>query len=140
MKPLVRKPDWPLRLHAYIAQRRRIAFAWGVQDCCQFARGAAKAITDRDIAKGRGLKLCRYRKTGTAARVLARLGGVAAIPGLCGLREIKPAFAQRGDFVLSLTEGRETLCVCIGTELAAPGAAGLVFRPMSEALRAWRIG
>ncbi|MBM3855052.1 MAG: hypothetical protein FJ399_18170, partial [Verrucomicrobia bacterium] len=35
-----RLPDWPARLDAFIEQRRRSAFAWGVHDCCQFARAA----------------------------------------------------------------------------------------------------
>lgn len=138
MKPYKRISGWPAALDAYVERHRCMPFAWGVHDCCQFPRGAIKAITRRDPSKG--WRLGRYRTARGAAKVLVRLGGIENLPDRAGLVEIPVARAGRGDVMLCRNDGRLALGVCIGQHCAAPGATGLVFVPALECLRAWRVG
>jgi hypothetical protein len=136
MLPAARLPDWPARLVAYLAQHRCTPFAWGTQDCCQFARHGVAALRGADPAKG--LRLRRYTTAKGAAAVLARLGGLAAIPARCGLTEIPLTRAGRGDVVLGEFENGPTLGLCAGEKSAFVGPGGLDFRPTLDCLRAWR--
>jgi hypothetical protein len=49
------------------------------------------------------------------------------------------AFAQRGDLVLMMMEGRETLAICAGDYLAGPGENGMLFVPRAAGVCAWRV-
>jgi hypothetical protein len=140
MKPLksARREDWPARLAAYIEQRLRVPFAWGVHDCCQFARHAAATVRRRDPSKGIGLR--RYRTARGALKLLAALGGIEAIPGRCKLEEIPVAMAGRGDILCADdAEGQSALGVCLGAFAAFPAKDGLVFTPTLSARRAWKV-
>lgn len=133
-QPYRRRPDWPVRLDAFIEQRRRTPFAWGVHDCCQFAREGVRALTGVDPAKGWGLR--RYTTAKGAASTLKRLGGVAAIPERAGcMRLPRVALAQRGDIV----EREGVLGICVGAHVAMPGATGLIFTSLLDCTSAWRV-
>lgn len=129
-----RLPNWPHLLAAYIDATRSLAFAWGVHDCCTFAAGAVLAIT------GRMVSMPAWADRREAVATLRRLGGLrAAATAAMGPMQ-PPARAQRGDVVLLCQRGRSLLGVCLGHVWAAPGAAGLAFGPMDEALGAWKVG
>lgn len=124
--------DWPERLAEFLRSRRRAPFQWGVNDCALFAADAAHAITGADpAAEYRG-----YSDEVEALRLIKAAGGMRA---LVALPEKPVAFAQRGDGVLALIDGRETFGVCVGAQYAAPGAGRLVFRPMTEAVAAFEV-
>lgn len=131
-----RLPDWPEQLAAFLAQRRRMPFAWGVHDCCQFARRAVEAITGRDPAAH--LELGFYATERGAARVLARLGGITELPGQCGLRAVPLSFVRRGDVVL-LGGSQPALGICIGGRVAFPASFGLAVLDLRACFRAWRV-
>lgn len=122
---LKRLRGWPEKLFAYIESRRHTPFAWHENDCWSFPAGAILAITGEDLfAPYRG----RYSDEAGAAALIAEAGGMRA---LCPLESKQLGFAQRGDVVLALIEGRETAGVIAGGGAwCAPGAAGLVFRPL----------
>lgn len=133
--------DWPEKLTAYLAQRRCMPFAWGVHDCCQFARRGVQAQLGRDPIKGRQLKLTAYRKAATAQRILDRVGGVEALPEKCGLAEVPVKRAHRGDLVLSPDiESRRALGICAGEKSVFAAKDGLLFVPTLACTRAWRVG
>jgi hypothetical protein len=126
-----RLQDWPERLSDYIEQCRDRPFEWCVHDCATMALGAVEAMT------GQRLMETPYSDARGAAAYMASPGIAATVDGLL---EAEPtAFAQRGDVVLLLIDGRQTLGVCIGGEAAAPGEAGLVTVPMRLATAAWRV-
>lgn len=128
----MRLPDWPERLADLLAERKRTPFAWGSHDCALFAADAVNAITGDDPAKNfRG-----YDDEREALRIIHGAGGMR---GLVDLPEKPIGFAQRGDVVLALVDGRETFGVCIGGEYAAPGADGLVFRQMAEVVAVFEV-
>jgi hypothetical protein len=138
-KPLQRHADWPRRLADFLASRYRTPFAWGTHDCCQTARAGVRAITGRDL--GRGLGLRRYRTALGAAKQLARLGGIEAIPARAGLEEIPITYAKRGDVVLGPvgTTRELALGIVIGDKAAFAGTEGLDYLAVLECRRAWRV-
>lgn len=128
----MRRPDWPERLASLIDERRHAPFAWGLQDCALFAADAVLALTGDDPAKNfRG-----YDDEREALRIVKGAGGMR---GLVDLPKKHRGFAQRGDVVLAEIDGRETFGVCLGTQYAAPGVNGLVFRPMTEVVAAFEV-
>lgn len=129
---LVRRPNWPELLHAYIESRRFMPFEWGHNDCGLFAADAIIAITGTDLAADlRGYKSGR----GAASRI-AKAGGMRGLAG--SLIEKKHGFASRGDLVLVELDARETFGVVAGNGFwCGPGENGLVFRPMSEVVTAF---
>lgn len=55
------------------------------------------------------------------------------------LDQVKVAMAQRGDVALISTPTGDALSLVLGNQLAAMGKNGLVFLPISEAKKAWRV-
>ena len=109
-------------------------FEWGTNDCCMFAVGAVKAITGVDYGAG-----YRYKTEKGAAKVLAKAGGVEAIATKCLGESISPLYAQRGD-VVSFESGKGlALGICVGDKIAAMRENGLMFLPMSQALKGWSV-
>lgn len=133
-----RREDWPARLAALVEARRAAPFAWGVHDCCQFARTAVIAVRGTDPVAA--IKLGRYKTAAGARRQLLRLGGVLALPERCGLVPVPLSQAQRGDLVVGTgLDGGDALGVCLGERAAFPGLHGLVFPFLHSCRAAWRV-
>lgn len=132
---MTRLPNWSVRLQAAVSARLLMPFAWGSQDCALFGADCVEACTGADPAADlRG----RYRTELGAARVLKRLGGLAALAAARLGPEIPPTLAVRGDIGLSdRGDGRMALVVCNGGVWQAPGPAGIVIA--RQPLRAWRV-
>lgn len=137
----MRVDNWPSLLSEFIERSLHAPFEWGKRDCCLFAADAVRAMTGEDYAaEFRG----RYRTARGARQVLAAFGGVAGIMGRCGLEEINPLMAQRGDVVLVNTDAGDALGV-IGMDgrVVCQGPDGLTFvKPDGlgfGAARAWRV-
>lgn len=133
---LARLPDWTERHIAFIAERLNVPFAWGRQDCCILLADQVMAITGTDPAK-------RWRGYTTERGALSRVkkaGGMRSLARLAGLGEKHIGLAQRGDGVLANMEGRETFGIVVGDgRWCAPGADGLLFRPMAEAIVVYQV-
>lgn len=139
---MTRLPDWPERLDRVVEAARHSAFAWGRVDCCLFAADAVAAVSGVDpAAPWRGT----YADARTAARLLARMGGLSVMATRIARRHgwpvVPPAFLGRGDVVLvRLDDGRAALAVCLGAALVLPAARGLATLARDRALSGWRIG
>ncbi|MDQ1081454.1 DUF6950 family protein [Pseudoroseomonas cervicalis] len=141
-RPMPTRPrvqDWPERLAELIEARREMPFTWGLHDCCTFAADAAVALTGSDpMAQFRG----RYSDEEGAAAMVGQGGleeKVAAELAAWGAREIRPAFAQRGDWALVMVGNDLMSGVVIGAEVAVPGPDGLRFVSLQAARRCWGI-
>lgn len=121
-------------LMAYIAARMRAPFAWGRHDCVTFAAGAIAAQTGRDPLAAVAHQWTTRRG---AARILARVGGLAAaVDGV--LTPIAPAMAARGDVAAWLdADGRPQLAIVEGATLIGPGLDGLKRLPRAAMVQAW---
>jgi hypothetical protein len=121
-------------LHRYAASHMRTPFAWGEHDCVLFAADAVKAQTGVDrLAAYRG----RWKTARGAARLLKRLGGMAAAVDQV-LTPIAPSMAQRGDVAAWRdADGRLQLAIVEGESLMGPGEAGLMRLPRAAMVCAW---
>lgn len=134
----MKNQDWPEQLAKSIENARNQAFRWGENDCCMFANRVYCAMTGQDIAaEFRGT----YKTAAGAMRALKKRGFHSireAVSHYVG-NEINPKQAQRGDLVLVVRDGAESLGVCVGMFGAFAGIEQLQFLPMSEFVTAWRV-
>lgn len=131
---LTRFPDWPERLAAFLASRHDMPFAWGSNDCAIFAADCILALTGEDAAKAwRG-----YKSALGARRRIQKAGGMSGFAA--GLEAVPILRANRGDIVLATCEGLEMFGVLPGNgQYCAPGEFGLVHRPLSDVITAYRV-
>lgn len=130
----MRRHDWPERLAEFIEARRFEPFAWGSNDCALFAADAVNLLTGADHA----VNLRGYKTERGAMGKIKRAGGLRAFAK--ALPEKPPGLAQRGDVVLAVVDGRETFGIVSGGGYwCGPGADGLVFRPLSDAVAAFEV-
>lgn len=134
---LSRLPDWQLRLEALVRERRGLAFAWGVRDCCLWGADVVAAITGRDpMADLRGA----YASEEEARELLAGLGTLRHLVTARVGNRTRPSLARPGDIGLTLEAGRGCIVAHTGGVWMGQGADGLA--PVrDEGVRiAWRIG
>ena len=138
-----RLPDWPERLAEFLAERNRMPFVWGLNDCALFAADWVWRATDEDPAfELRG----SYGNEAEALSVIQRFGSLEAIAE-SKLRRIERVLAaNRGDVVcvdVPVGDGAisQTLGIVAGNgSWAAPGARGIVYRPMHEVELVYAVG
>ena len=150
--PLVRIDNWPSLLEQELQARFARPFVWGENDCCIFAASLVEAMTGVDLAaKWRG----RYTKALGAGRFLKKEGGLEGLMQKLAAKHAMEAlpsvlYARRGDVVLmdvpttvatnGESAGGPALGICVGARVAAAGENGVVFVPLEQARRAWRVG
>lgn len=145
MTTLTRFADWPEKLAEFIEARRNMPFTFGTNDCCTFAAAAVKALTGVDYRHQLIETFGAYGTLAEAARRKEQTGGLEALATSILRDPIPVAFAGRGDIVLADAPDAvgdvdlRHLGVCLGTHVAAPGLKGLVFVPMSLAVKAWGV-
>lgn len=134
-------------LDAFIDARRAAPFAYFEQDCAHIAADWVLAKTGSDPladlrAPGGAFEA---RNLLSALRLVRAAGGFAAMASERLGPAISPLMAQRGDVVL-IESGRQigrvrgfTFGVCTGPHIAVPDNDGLVFRPITAGVAAWRI-
>lgn len=133
---LTRKENWPVILAEQIKASAMRPFSFGEHDCLLFAAAVAFAMTDNDPAAGvRGT----YADERSALEVIKAHGSMLQLAKHCFGVPIDPKFAQRGDVVLVMRGDRDSLAVCEGARACGPGALGLEWASMVEAIMAWRI-
>ena len=100
-----RRPDWPERLAAYVAEGTHIRFRWGEADCCLWACSDIAAMTGVDPA---GPLRESYCDRDGAQRALVRFAGRGLLETVERLavehgkaRLASPLYAQRGDLVMA---------------------------------------
>jgi hypothetical protein len=132
----MKREDWVDQLWAAIDQAKDQPFSYGEQDCCLFSARVIDAMCDTDYA----VKLAsKYQNARTAALYLAKYESLReAVTEWLG--EAKPpVFAQRGDVVLFMNEGREVVGICIGGHIAAVTKNGVKMFPIDSAIAIWKV-
>lgn len=132
--------DRPAALAAIIEAHRETPFAWGVHDCCLWAATAVQVQTGEDpAARLRGTYATEAEAVALIKREFA--GRIENIPGRFGFQRVPVLSCQRGWLVSKVfSETGTALGICVGTKAAFAAKAGLLFAPMSECRKAWRVG
>lgn len=131
-------PDRTKALAELVEAYRDTPFAWGVHDCCMWAARVVQAQRGDDpAAQWRGT----YRTAREARALIEReFGSMEQIPAKLGFEEVPVLSCQRGWLAAAKFPRRGVaLGVCLGTKAAFAGRFGLLFVPMSEVTRAWKI-
>jgi hypothetical protein len=123
--------DWERRLEHAVQETP--PFAWGSADCCTFAARVVRAITGTDYADA-----FSYRSRFGALRILAKAGGVEGMATRFLGEPKAPRLACRGDVVL-VEAPKPMLAICCGHLIAAQGENGVLWLPLSAALKAWSV-
>lgn len=126
---------WRDRFDALVAERMSTPYAWGVHDCCLWTADCALATTGVDHAAAwRGT----YSDAAGAMRLLAELGGLAALAGRAGY-PIPPLTCATGDIGIVEHDGRQSLAVCAGPVWLVAASQGLAALPLEMASSGWRV-
>ena len=128
------------QLDRYLRSWRRRPFVWGEADCVRFAAGWVALVTGRDpVASTVG----HYAGCREALRLMVATTGSADLVAATGIILGPPLdrslTARCGDVVAITTPAGPALGLCAGAEVAALGPAGLVSRPLTDIIAAWRI-
>jgi hypothetical protein len=140
----MRHVNWPILLDSVIRQATTKPFCWGQHDCALFVADCIHAITGMDPAHAfRGAY--DSEETADAALMDCAGGGIDALAYKMaadhGYATMLPAYAQRGDVVLCNLGHQQALGVVAmnGREVLLSSPQGLLARPLSIAVVAWRV-
>ncbi len=134
---MTRIKGWERHLLDFIASRRAEPFAWGANDCCTFANGAALAVTGENVMEG----VRPYSTALGAARALVEAGCRSFEELVDRLLPVVPVgLAKRGDLALIEKDGNGLLMVVEGETLVGPDTSGVMRLPRARAVKAWRVG
>jgi hypothetical protein len=132
-----RLDDWSQRLSAYLTERAKMPFEWGVNDCMAFTAKGVEAITGQDFFTS----YSDYQDEQSAKKMLEDNGGITGIIMSClgaGHRDILKA--KRGDVVIVKTpEIVGGIVDDTGQRIAMVTPQGLTRVPLSRAWRVWHV-
>jgi hypothetical protein len=140
-----RRENWEDFLSDFICKRKDSAFKYGENDCCLFVADAVENITGVDIAEEfRG----KYTSKVEAYRLLIKYSGGAVeetfkeLSKNYGFHEISTKYAGRGDIALVRGEMGDAVGIVdmTGERVAIPARKGLIYFPMEEIIKSWRVG
>lgn len=130
---------WENRLIEYLNVAARTGFRPGTFDCAMFFAGAVEAMTGIDFAEQyRG----KYKTIDGGLDMLNDRGYLDHLTYVETLFEEwpSPIYAQRGDGAAILDErGHPALGIVQGEKIYAMGLTGLGLRPLSDAVKAFKI-
>jgi hypothetical protein len=134
---LLRFPDWPQRLSAFIAERRSLPYQYGANDCGGFVIDGIYAVTGTLLVPEAGRPATRLG----VVRFLAPYGGSVEIwiDSLLGERLPTPKLAQRGDVISFEADGGLHLALVAGSAAATPGPSGLLWVPRGLWTSGWKV-
>ena len=126
-----RRPDWRIRLIAYLERCARTPFEDGQHDCALFLAGGVEAITGHDYAtEFRGA----YSTTTGGFKLLRKRGFKDHVDLARHHLPTKPvAFAHEGDGAVVPTDGIDALGIVQGAMIYVLGEHGLGARPLTDA-------
>lgn len=133
-----RLPDWRARLVDYVDRVRAEPFAFGANDCGQFAGGWLEALTGENPAAE--LRGAYTSQAAGIALLRARMGYTGPVDWARALFPIIPAaMAQVGDLAVLRTPDGPALGGVQGERIFAVGADGLRTVDLLSARSAFRV-
>ena len=117
---MARRPNWPARLAALLAEAEARPFDARHWNCACFALAAVEAVTGQTPS-------CRV------------LSDLEASADSAGFPRIPPLMARAGDVALAPAPERLGVVLDAG-RVAFVGPRGLIRAPLTDCTAAWRIG
>lgn len=110
-------------------------WCWGRFDCCQFARRVLMDTKGVDFAEGQP----DYDTKFGAIRILRDSGGMTGfISNILGA-SVPPKLIRRGDVCVARFPDGLAAGICVGQNAAFASRDGVIFVPMKDISRGWRI-
>lgn len=132
----MRLPTWQLSFEQFCAERRRMPFQWGRNDCALFAADCVLALTGRDFA----LPWRGYSSEVEAAELLRAHGGLEGFGRLALGEPCEMHKVIAGDVVLICQEDLQiSLGIFTGAACIGPGIRGTMVVTREHAILAWNI-
>lgn len=131
----MRRPDWRLRLSAYLSEVARRPFEAGRHDCALFAAGAVEAMTGENPALP--IDYDTIRRGLVALRDAGFDDHIAFVAAR--FEEVHVSRAQAGDLAVIATAEGPALGVVQGPNVYVAGRTGLGFVELLGAVRAFRV-
>lgn len=133
----MRLENWPYLLNEAIHEARNKPFKWGEHDCALFSASIVKVITGIDFSED-------WKGTYDSPESLEsemKKRGFYSLTQLVDhyLDRVDMLEAMKGDVVMSLMRGNQTLGICVGNAAAFVSDSGLVFHPIDSCFIAWRV-
>lgn len=133
-------PNWNMNLWKFIDENKAKGFSWGSWDCCTATDSAIKAMTGESLIP----KELHWRCETSAKKAIKNYGGnlLKALLKACKLKnieEIALGFMAVGDIAIFKGEYGYVVAVCDGNILLGVCDDGWQPKPMSSAVKAWRI-
>lgn len=129
----LRAEDWPVRLAEAVEEARCTPFAWGTHDCASWAFSVALRLRGEPPPPWLGTyssEIGAYRALRAHGLALEDMG-----TSILGPPMASPLMAQRGDVVFA----GGAYGIVVGADILQIGPEGLVARPVTDAVRAWRV-
>jgi len=133
----MRRADWVPRLNAELEAATEQTFELGRFDCATFTARCIDAVVEGSAREAEIRAACHDARS--ALRFLEAEGGLEAATTKRLGEPVSWWHMRRGDICLVETEDGPALAVCMGAVVAAPGKLGIITRPQSAALKAWRV-
>lgn len=145
-----RLAGWETAFGAWITQvhLEPESFAWGVLDCCLLAADGVRAITGIDIAVDFRGKYASKAEAFTLIQAITGGSTVADAAAYCAATQemqewTAPLFARRGDLVAVKNDDGEVIAGVVslsGRSVVCMGEGGVFDLPITQVVRAWRVG
>lgn len=138
----MKKQNWPVILSDAIEEWKEKPFVWGASDCVLFTLAIAAAMVDYDLLTKVGFYAHPYNSEESAAEVLAQnYGGTMDGVFSTVFEEKNPKLAGRGDIVIAELDGVGHCGIVdsSGRFAACKAKDGILFVPMSKAVKAWGV-
>lgn len=138
----MRLENWPSILAKEIDSAKDSPFVWGVEDCLKFPLNVAGKFLDYCPKAKIGEEKFPYATEEESVEVLkANFGGT--MDGVFDrvFARIPPKTAGRGDIIIVDFKGAE-ICAIIDTSgrmAAGKAMTGVLFVPVSKAIKAWKV-
>ena len=115
----------------HIENSRLLPFEWGKNDCVTFALRYVEKLIDKDLVD----RFCIWKSEEEAEKKIKVFGKdlieatTNCADGL-GLRKKDVRFLKRTDILVIDGINGQTIAICVGDKLIAPGPVGIVFMPI----------
>lgn len=130
----MRRQDWVGRLWRTVKNYEHTPFQYGKHDCCLFVARCIDSITYSSLAR-----TMNYGDERGAVCFLRQEGGlINAVTRRLGT-PINGINARRGDVCLVQCDSSDGLGVCMGSTIAVAAEDGLVFYPLRQSKKVWRV-